>query len=168
MSVSTIKVRKIGCRFHPPALILFYIDLKTNKTRRRTHPIENLSVNTNVTDYARELQESETNKSNLFKFIPLRRLERLIFVLKNGSCKNQPISTIKNHLESYDRLDLDEDLNKLDDDTLKHKKSIMNELFEKNLVTKEDKNYKYDIDVDFTTNQQLQASEWDSDNEDDE
>ncbi|CAF5182491.1 unnamed protein product, partial [Rotaria sp. Silwood1] len=66
----------------------------------------------------------------------------------------------------FDELDTNEDLNKLDDDTLKHKKLIMNETYEKNLIDPSSKDFVYDVVVDFEpTPGEPQTSEWDSTDE---
>jgi len=166
MSSSTsIKMQKMGVRFQPSTIFLFYTDTSTGKFRRRTVTLDDFTKNTNITDYANELHNDKTTKNrNLFRHIPLRRLERLLFVLKEGlTTKNLSKSDIEKKLRTFDELDENEDLNKLDDDTLKHKKLIMNEIYEKNLIDPSSKDFVYDVSVDFEpTPGEQQACEWDS------
>ena len=55
----------------------------------------------------------------------------------------------------------DEDLNKLDDDTLNEKKLQMDKFYEKNSVKVGDENFQYDVRKDF--NHDDYAAEWDDD-----
>ncbi|CAF0916382.1 unnamed protein product [Rotaria sordida] len=168
MSSSTsIKMQKLGVRFDPPTIFLFYIDTSTGKLRRRTVTLDDFTKNTNINDYANELHNDKTTRErNLFRYIPIRRLERLLFILKEGLTTNLSKSDIEKKLHKFDELDTNEDLNKLDDDTLKHKKLIMNETYDKNRVDPSSKNFVYDVVVDFEpTAGEHQTSEWDSTDE---
>ena len=165
MSSSTsVKMQRIGVRFHPPTVFLFYTDLSTGKLRRRTVALDDFTKTSNITDYANELQNDKKRKNrDLFRYVPLRRLQRLLFVLKEGFTTNISKSDIDKKLRQFDELDPNEDLNKLDDDALKHKKLIMNESFEKNRVDPTSKDFVYDVAVDFEpTAGEQQGSEWDS------
>jgi len=165
MSSSTsIKMQKIGVRYNPPTIFLFYTDTSTGKLRRRTVILDDFDKTTNITDYANELHSDKTTKKrNLFRYVPLRRLERFLFVLKEGFTGNTSKIDIEKKLRKFDELDTNEDLNKLDDDTLKHKKLIMNETFEKNHIDPSSKDFVYDVAVDFEADaDEQQASGWDS------
>lgn len=163
----SIKMQKIGVRFNPPTIFLFYTDTSTGKLRRRTVVLDDFNKTTDITDYANELYNDKKNKNrNLFRYVPLRRLERFLFVLKEGSTNNLSKSEIEKKLRQFDDLDVNEDLNKLDDETLKHKKLIMNETFEKHHVDPKSKDFVYDVAVDFEPAPgENQASEWDSTDE---
>ncbi|CAF3032131.1 unnamed protein product [Rotaria socialis] len=168
MSSSTsIKMQKLGVRFRPPTIYLFYTDVSTGKLRRRTVVLDDFTKDSDITDYANELHDDKTTKKrNLFRYVPLRRLERLLFVVKEGLTANISKNDIEKKLRKFDELDVNEDLNKLDDGTLKHKKLIMNETFEKNRVDPSSKNFVYDVVVDFEpTPGEKQTSEWDSTDE---
>jgi centrosomal protein CEP19 len=165
--MSSVKMQKIGVRFHPPTVFLFYTDISTGKLRRRTVTLDDFTKTTNITDYANELHNDKTiRKRNLFCYVPLRRLERLLFVLKEGQTSNLSKNDIEKKLNQFDKLDTNEDLNKLDDDTLKHKKLIMNESYEKNHIDPSSKDFVYDVAVDFEPIKgEEHASEWDSGDE---
>ncbi|UJR30153.1 hypothetical protein I4U23_017693 [Adineta vaga] len=166
-SSTSIKMQKMGVRFKPPTIFLFYTDTSTGKFRRRTVTLEDFTKTTNITDYAQELHDDKTTRNrNLFRYIPLRRIERLLFVLKEGLGTNLSKSDLDKKLRQFDDLDVNEDLNKLDDDALKHKKLIMNETFEKNFVDPSSKDFVYDVAVDFEQPEGEQhTSEWDSNDE---
>lgn len=54
----------------------------------------------------------------------------------------------------------DEDLNKLDDEKLARKKNQMDELFQRNRRHRDDANFVYDLEMDFTKTTQEKCS-WD-------
>ena len=168
MSSSTsIKMQKIGVRFNSPTIFLFYTDLTTGKLRRRTVSLDDFNKTTDITDYANELHsDKKQKKRNLFRYVPLRRLERVLFVLKEGLTTNLSKNEIEKKLRQFDQLDANEDLNKLDDDALKHKKLIMSETFDKNRIDPASADFVYDVEVDFEPEQEdKQTSEWDSNDE---
>lgn len=160
-------MQKIGVRFNPATIFLFYTDISTGKLRRRTVVLNDFNKTTNITDYANELHnDKKTKNRNLFRYVPLRRLERFLFVLKEGLTTNLSKTDIEKKLRNFDELDTNEDLNKLDDETLKHKKLIMSETFEKNHIDPTSNDFVYDLAVDFEpTPGDNQASEWDSNDE---
>jgi centrosomal protein CEP19 len=166
-STATINVKKIGVRYRPPTIFLFYIDMKTGKTRRHTVVFTDFTIMTDINAYAKELHNDRVTKNrNLFRFVPLRRLERLLFVLKEGQTGNPTRNDIEKKLHQFDALDANEDLNKLDDETLQHKKLIMNETYERNLVLPTSKDFIYDKTVDFEATQgDKQTSDWDTSDE---
>ncbi|KAB0345964.1 hypothetical protein FD755_024382 [Muntiacus reevesi] len=51
---------------------------------------------------------------------------------------------------------------KLDNKELAKRKSIMDELFEKNQEKKDDPNFVYDVEVEFPQDEQLQSCGWDT------
>ncbi|CAF0862809.1 unnamed protein product [Adineta ricciae] len=164
-SSTSIQMQKMGVRFKPPTIFLFYTDTSTGKFRRRTVQLDDFTKTTKINDYAQELHDDKRTKSrNLFRHIPLRRIERLLFVLKEGLTSNISKNEIEKKLRQFDEIDSDEDLNKLDDDELKHKKLIMDETFKKNYVDPSSKDYVYDVAVDFEQPEggDQHASEWDS------
>lgn len=72
--------------------------------------------------------------------------------------------SLEQSLASF-QLDPTQDLNKLDDDELARKKGKMDELFEKNRKKKDDPEFVYDVDVEFSANNQEKCS-WDEESDD--
>ena len=67
MSSSTsVKMQKMGVRFQPPTIFLFYTDTSTGKFRRRTVTLDDFTKTTNITDYANELHNDKTTKTEIF------------------------------------------------------------------------------------------------------
>lgn len=72
--------------------------------------------------------------------------------------------SLEHSLASF-RLDPDEDLNKLSDEELARKKGQMDNLFEKNRKHKDDPDFVYDLEVDFTKSTGERCS-WDDESDD--
>lgn len=163
----SVQIQKLGVQFQPATIYLFYTDLRTKKFRRRTVLLPDFTGKTDINEYAKGLHNNRVTKNyNLFRFVDLRRLERLLFVLKEGQTGKLTKEQIEEKLKRFDGIDENEDLNKLDDEELKHKKLIMNEVFEKNRVDPHSKDFVYDVVVDFEpTSEKNDLSDWDSEKE---
>ena len=74
----------------------------------------------------------------------------------------QSLAETMEQIQRETTIDPEEDLNKLDDKELAKRKSIMDELFEKNQKKKDDPNFVSDIEVEFPQDVQLQSCGWDT------
>lgn len=92
--------------------------------------------------------------------VPVSQLERLHVVLRDHL---QGLS-LQHSLASF-RVDPEEDLNKLNDDELARKKGHMDKLFEQNRRDKDDPDFVYDIEVEFSPSDQGKCS-WDRESDD--
>lgn len=88
------------------------------------------------------------------------QLEKLHIILRD----HMQGFSLEHSLSSF-CLDPDEDLNKLDDEDLARKKGQMDELFEKNRRRKDDPDFVYDFEVDFTKTT-LEKCSWDNESDD--
>lgn len=88
------------------------------------------------------------------------QLEKLHIILKDHMLG----LSLEHSLASF-RLNPDEDLNKLNDEELARKKGQMDKLFEKNRRHKDDPDFVYDLEVDFTKSNQERCS-WDDESDD--
>lgn len=88
------------------------------------------------------------------------QLEKLHIILRD----HMQGFSLEHSLSSF-CLDPDEDLNKLDDEDLARKKGQMDELFEKNRRRKNDPDFVYDFEVDFTKTT-LEKCSWDDESDD--
>ena len=86
------------------------------------------------------------------------QLERLHIILRD----HMQGFSLEHSLASF-QLDPDQDLNKLDDDELARKKGQMDRLFERNRRRKDDPDFVYDLEVDFTTKEKCS---WDEESDD--
>ena len=68
--------------------------------------------------------------------------------------------------KDIDKIDPEEDLNKVDEDTLKHKKAVMEQTFERNRKKPGDPGFQYDVEVDFEGGA-IESCDWDSENDSD-
>ena len=71
--------------------------------------------------------------------------------------------SLEHSLASF-QLDPDQDLNKLDDEELARKKGQMDELFEKNRRRKDDADFVYDVEVEFSKPTREKCS-WDEESD---
>lgn len=95
----------------------------------------------------------------------LRQLEKLFSFLR-GYLWGQSLAETMEQIQRETTIDPEEDLNKLDDKELAKRKSIMDELFEKNQKKKDDPNFVYDLEVEFPQDEQLQSCGWDTESAD--
>ncbi|XP_052014293.1 centrosomal protein of 19 kDa isoform X2 [Apodemus sylvaticus] len=152
--------KKCGVRFQPPAMILIYENEAGGKSRQRIMPVRNFSRFSDCTRAAEQLKNNPRHKSYLEQ-VSLKQLEKL-FVFLRGSLQGQSLAETMEQIRRETTVDPEEDLNKLDDKELAKRKSIMNEVFEKNQKRKDDPSFVYDVEVDFAREEQLLSCSWDT------
>lgn len=155
--------KKCGVRFQPPAVILIYENEVKGKNRQRIMPVRNFSKFSDCTRAAEQLKNNPRHKSYLEQVSP-KQLEKLFALLRGHLC-GQSLATTMEQIQRETSIDPEEDLNKLDDKELAKRKSIMDELFEKNRKKKDDPDFVYDIEVEFAQDE-LQSCGWDTDSAD--
>uniref|UniRef100_A0A8C5PDA1 Centrosomal protein of 19 kDa n=1 Tax=Leptobrachium leishanense TaxID=445787 RepID=A0A8C5PDA1_9ANUR len=141
------KAMKCGLRFKPPAIILLYEDVTAGKYRQRSMPIRSFSKFSDCSRAAEQLKNNPRHKRHL-ENVSQSQLERLYKLLKghlNGNSLEESLEEIRRS----ETIDPEEDLNKLDDKELEKRKSLMDELFEKNRKKKDDPDFEYNVEVDF-------------------
>ncbi|XP_032192660.1 centrosomal protein of 19 kDa isoform X1 [Mustela erminea] len=156
--------KKCGIRFQPPAIILIYENEMKGKRRQRIMPVRNFSKFSDCNRAAEQLKNNPRHKSYLEQ-VSLRQLEKL-FIFLRGYLLGQSLAETMEQIQRETTIDPEEDLNKLDDKELAKRKSIMDELFEKNQKKKDDPDFVYDIEVEFPQDEQLQSCGWDTESAD--
>lgn len=68
-------------------------------------------------------------------------------------------------VQREEAIDPEEDMNKLDDKELAKRKSIMDELFEKNRKKKDDPDFVYNVEVVFPQDEQVESCGWDAESD---
>ncbi|XP_038272809.1 centrosomal protein of 19 kDa [Dermochelys coriacea] len=161
----TYAAKKCGIRFQPPSIILIYEDENKNRARQRIMPIRNFSKFSDCSRAAEQLKNNPRHKAYL-QGVSLRQLQKLYSLLK-GHLQGQSLAQTLEQIHQEETIDPEEDLNKLDDKELAKRKSIMDELFEKNRKKKDDPDFTYNVEVEFPQDEQLESCGWDaeSDNE---
>ncbi|XP_023217751.1 centrosomal protein of 19 kDa-like [Centruroides vittatus] len=152
----SVKVKKLGLRLKPPALILIYEN--GDKIRQRNMPIRGLFKNSSVQIIARELK---TRHDFYLNDVPVYRLEKQLRIIQE-TMKGKGLDDSIKIVEKEFSIDPEEDLNKLDDDTLERKKDIMETSFKTNQKKPGDPDFTYDVEVDFG-DFCVETSNWDSD-----
>ncbi|OXB83467.1 UNVERIFIED_CONTAM: hypothetical protein H355_006314, partial [Colinus virginianus] len=150
--------KKCGVRFQPPSVILIYKE--KDKFRRRVMPVRNFSQFSDCGVAAEQLKNNPRHKAYL-EGVSLRQLEKLCRLLK-GHLGGESLAESLGKLRWEETIDPEEDMNKLDDEELAKRKSIMDKLFEKNRKKKDDPDFIYDIEVEFPQDEQLESCGWDA------
>lgn len=109
---------------------------------------------------AAERLKNHSRHKEYLEGVSQSQLEKLHIILRDHM---QGLS-LEQSLASF-QLDPDEDLNKLGDEELSRKKGQMDELFEKNRRHKDDPDFVYDLEVNFTKSTQERCS-WDEESDD--
>uniref|UniRef100_A0AC11DWU7 Centrosomal protein 19 n=1 Tax=Ovis aries TaxID=9940 RepID=A0AC11DWU7_SHEEP len=152
-------------RFQPPAIILIYENEMKGKNRQRIMPVRNFSKYSDCSRAAEQLKNNPRHKGYLEQ-VSLKQLEKLFSFLR-GNLWGQSLAETMEQIQRETTIDPEEDLNKLDDKELAKRKSIMDELFEKNQKKKDDPDFVYDIEVEFPQDEQLQSCGWDTESAED-
>ncbi|XP_006009784.1 centrosomal protein of 19 kDa [Latimeria chalumnae] len=151
--------KKCGVKFKPPSIVLIYEDKEKNKTRQRVMPVRNFSKFSDCNRAAEQIKSNQRHQAYL-EGVPLKQLEKL-FILLQDNLKGLSLSQSLEQIQHSSTVDPDEDLNKLDDKELAKRKSIMDELFEKNRKKKEDPSFVYDVEVEFPQDAVVESCGWD-------
>ncbi|KAM9848776.1 centrosomal protein of 19 kDa [Aulostomus maculatus] len=159
MNKMTFEAKRCGVQFSPPAIVLLYENKQTNKVRKRVIPVRNFSKYSDYSVAAERLKNHPRHKDYL-ENVSQSQLERLHIILRDHL---QGFS-LEHSLASF-HVDPEEDLNKLDNEELSRKKGQMDKLFERNRTHRDDPNFVYDVEVDFTKTTQGRCS-WDEESDD--
>ncbi|XP_032661839.1 centrosomal protein of 19 kDa [Chelonoidis abingdonii] len=161
----TYVAKKCGIRFQPPSIILIYEDKNKDRARQRIMPIRNFCKFSDCSRAAEQLKNNPRHKAYL-QGVSLRQLRKLYSLLR-GHLQGKSLAQSLEQIQQEETIDPEEDLNKLDDKELAKRKSIMDELFEKNRKKKDDPDFTYNVEVEFPQDEQLESCGWDaeSDNE---
>ncbi|KFP06322.1 Centrosomal protein of 19 kDa, partial [Calypte anna] len=92
--------------------------------------------------------------------VSLRQLQKMYSLLK-GHLGGESLAESLEKFQQEETINPEEDMNKLDDKELAKRKSIMDELFEKNRKKKDDPDFVYDLEVEFPQDEQLESCGWD-------
>ncbi|CAH8607174.1 unnamed protein product [Dicrocoelium dendriticum] len=151
-------VQRCGIKKAPPTLVIIYhLGLKT---RKRTIPVYELE-NHSVTDIVSRLRHTGGRHELLLKQLPSSQLFRLITILKD-IVQGIPLGESLQRIECPINFPPEEDLNRVDPETLSKIKALMDDEFERNRITPTNPAFEYDKSVDFP---QMKSEEcpWDSD-----
>ncbi|XP_044886241.1 centrosomal protein of 19 kDa [Mauremys mutica] len=161
----TYVAKKCGIRFQPPSVILIYEDKNKDRARQRIMPIRNFSKFSDCSRAAEQLKNNPRHKAYL-QGVSLQQLQKLYSLLR-CHLQGKSLAQSLEQIQQEETIDPEEDLNKLDDKELAKRKSIMDELFEKNRKKKDDPDFTYNVEVEFPQDDQLESCGWDaeSDNE---
>ncbi|NXM75855.1 CEP19 protein, partial [Serilophus lunatus] len=150
---------RCGIRFQPPSILLTYRAQGQARTRRRSMPVRGFSQSSDCSVAAQELKDNPRHKPYL-EGVPLHQLQKLYSLLR-GHLRGESLAESLEKFQQEVTIDPEEDMNKLDDKELAKRKSIMDELFEKNRKKKDDPDFVYDVEVEFPQDEKLESCGWD-------
>ena len=154
-----LSLKRCGVRFDPPAIIVTYVNKSGGgKLHRRTMPLRNFNKKSGIHRVTEDLKSNDRH-SKYLEQIPLHQLEKLITVIHDKMNGLSLQESLKKN-EEMDRLNPEEDLNLVDEETLKRKKAVMEESFSKSSKKIGDKDFTYDVEVDFEG--AIESCDWDS------
>lgn len=159
VNMEDIAIQKCGVKFDPPAIVVMYSDNGSDKVRRRTMPLREFTKTSDVEKAVAELRSNPRHERYVSQ-IPKSQLSRLVTIIRdklNGL--SLEASLARN--DEMDKLDPEENLNTVDEETLRRKKEVMDKTFEKNQLRPGDADYKYDIEVEFGEENVIESG-WDS------
>ena len=135
-----------------------------HKTKRRSVPLRGLTCNSDPQEFVENLYENPSHSVYL-KRIPRTQIEGLVGKVVKELAERQPRRLPELPQTSTPRKQgLGFDLNKLGDFDLNVEKEKMDILFEKNKISQGDRDYEYDIEMDFANEVKLESG-WDSGDE---
>ncbi|XP_035508922.1 centrosomal protein of 19 kDa isoform X1 [Morone saxatilis] len=155
----SFEAKRCGVQFSPPSIVLIYEHKETKTIRKRIIPVRNFSKYSDYSMAAERLKNHPRHRDYL-EGVSQSQLEKLHIILRD----HMQGFSLERSLASFN-LDPDEDLNKLDDEELARKKGQMEELFEKNRRHKDDPDFVYDLEMDFSKTTQEKCS-WDEESDD--
>ncbi|CAJ1060037.1 centrosomal protein of 19 kDa [Xyrichtys novacula] len=155
----SFEAKRCGVQFSPPSIVLIYQHRDTKKVRKRIIPVRNFFKHSDCSRAAEKLKNNPRHRDYLDS-VTCSQLEKLHVILQD----QMKGLSLEHSLASF-HLDPEEDLNKLDDQELNRKKGQMDELFEKNRRHKDDPDFVYDLEMDFTKTMQDKCS-WDEESDD--
>ncbi|GLH01474.1 hypothetical protein R5R35_004332 [Gryllus longicercus] len=154
---------KCGIKFSPPAVVILYEDTVKKKHRKYIMPLRNFRASSNVNFIAEDLK---ARHNKVLESIPLLTVEKMLRLLQEnikGVELDKALDLVNKEFSVCD----DEDLNKLNAETIRRKKEIMDMTFNKNRVKPTDPNFVYDKRVDFSESEKKRESGWDTEDVDD-
>ncbi|XP_062411503.1 centrosomal protein of 19 kDa [Sardina pilchardus] len=154
--------KRCGVNFSPPSVVVIYEDKSTSKMRKRVIPVRNFSQFSDCSKAAERLKHNPRHRDYL-ESISVSQLEKLHVRLREhmrGLTPEQSLAGLQNE-DPYE-----EDLNKLSDEDLAHRKAQMDKVFERNRKQRGDPDFVYDLEVEFPEIESQGACSWDDESDD--
>jgi len=158
--MAEIEIKKCGVRFDPPCIVLMYTNSHSDKARRRTMPLRAFTKNSNI---ERAVEELKTNPrhAKYVSGISKAQLTRLVTIIRD-KLNGMSLEASLARNDELDKIDPEENLNALDDETLQRKKAVMESTFTKHQLKPGDPGFQYDVQMEFDEENVIESG-WDSD-----
>ncbi|KAH3804013.1 hypothetical protein DPMN_132286 [Dreissena polymorpha] len=155
-----IEIQKCGVKFDPPSIVVVYNDKGSTKKRRRTMPLREFTKTSNIEVAAEELKTNPRHGKYVSQ-ITKHQLIRLVTIIRD-KLNGMSLEASLARNDELDKIDPEENLNTVDEETLKRKKAVMDTTFTKHQVRPDDPKFQYDVQVAFDE-ENVMESGWDSD-----
>ncbi|KAH7961215.1 centrosomal protein of 19 kDa [Rhipicephalus sanguineus] len=159
MASSEITIKSVGVRLKSPAVVVVY-ETGSGTLHKRTMPVRGLFENSDVKSVAEALRDRH---SAVLSAAPLIQVEKMLRILQENMKGAGSLEECLAKVNEEFTVNPDEDLNKLDDETLRRKKDLMSLSFEKSRKKPGDPDFQYDVEEDFDIVAAIETSGWDSD-----
>jgi len=155
-----IIVKKIGISFNGPSVVLLYS--QDGSTRKREMPLRDLKADS---DCQTIVNRMKLRHKKYLESVSDIRLEKFV-MLAREHLKGVGLEMGLKNVESFLKVDPEENMNMLTDTELKRRKEIMDLTFEKNSIGKGHPDFVYDKQVEFKPSNN--AGGWDDESDEDE
>ncbi|XP_052784847.1 centrosomal protein of 19 kDa-like [Mya arenaria] len=157
--MAEIEIKKCGVKFDPPAIVVIYGDKGASKTRRRTMPLHDFDKKSNI-DKAVENLHSNPKHGKYVSQISKAQLTRLVTIIRD-KLNGMSLEASLARNDDLDKIDPEQNLNAVDEETLQRKKVVMDQTFVKHQLKPGDPGFEYDVQVEFDEEQVIESG-WDS------
>ncbi|KAG5276179.1 hypothetical protein AALO_G00128860 [Alosa alosa] len=154
--------KRCGVNFSPPSVVVIYEAKDTGKMRKRVIPVRDFSQFSDCSKAAERLKHNPRHRDYL-ESISVSQLEKLHVLLREhmrGLTPEQSLAGLRNEDPN------EEDLNKLSDKDLAHRKAQMDKVFERNRKQRGDPDFVYDLEVEFPEMESQGVCSWDDESDD--
>jgi len=155
-----IVVKKIGISFNGPSIVLMYE--QNGNMRKREMPLRDLKIDSDCRTVVNKIKQRHKKYLETISDI---RLEKLV-MLTREHLKGVGLEMGLKNVESFLKVDPEENMNILTDIELKRRKEIMDLTFEKNSIGKGHPDFVYDKQIEFKPSKD--AGGWDDESDDEE
>jgi len=154
-----ISVKKIGISFNGPSIVLLYS--QNGNTRKREMPLRDLKADSDCRNIVNKIK---LRHSEHLESVSDIRLEKLV-MLARENLKGVGLEKGLKNVETFLKVDPEENMNKLTDTELNRRKELMDLTFEKNSIGKGHPEFVYDKEVEFKPSKK--AGDWDDESDED-
>mmetsp|Transcript_16745 Transcript_16745/g.29325 ORF Transcript_16745/g.29325 Transcript_16745/m.29325 type:complete len:174 (+) Transcript_16745:90-611(+) len=163
-AVGDVCPKRFGLNYDPPAIILEYLEVSTGKLFHRRVGLKRLRATADPARVAEKLRQKNRALLTEDSGVDFDQIVTLVKKLQESMVEKSATSRNSTPVASDKKFDYHKaDLNKLTDSDLAHHKALMDVEFFKNQKKPSDRDFVYDVQVDFP--EPNVESGWDSEDD---